>query len=551
MGPETTHPTRPKFHWDLKNPPWTDGRGPQEQYYNAVKLWKSFHDKLPAGNSNKIPPNLQGLILQSQLYERALDLVKKIPNAKIESDTGALEVASCIHKKDVLSIVTDTFHRFLELLRTKQGDSESYKNFETRFDAQVCRLNATCSGSELPSALVSFLLLANSKIDSSQRVSILSAAAPIGTDVTEQDGADVLSLLKYGDVASIVRACDEPRRPFQSSARSTGGMNSFSAYRPNFERVHQVRRKQRLTPEPLADLKTKSTCNKCKMRGHWATDGVCGQNENVSPQSRPTPNAAGATTPPKSTLQFNMASIGSSRTMFASVGPLVDGGAPYCGTGIVELISLYSYLLPSRDGSVQPILSHIRGTPYWKYGSGSHASSRRRILGSVLTSAKSDQGVLLQIRHLVIEGSSQWVIGRNVTRFCNIHHVDRNCLMFRSSVSNEPLSMTLYDIGDHCYLPFSTFECTQSRHVDKCLVSLSCSVQTSDLLWSDRKRIIDKVHRHVCGNSSYEDINFLLSRNEFWNEQCAKYLPHILDTCREFSAFKAPIGTRKVSLSSM
>ena len=124
---------------------------------------------------------------------------------------------------------------------------------------------------------VSFLLLANSKIDASQRVSILSAAAPIGTDVTDQDGADVLSLLKYGDIASIVRACDEPRRPFQSSARSTGGMNSFSAYRPNVERVHQVRRKQRLTPEQLADLKSKSTCNKCKMRWHWATDGVCGQ----------------------------------------------------------------------------------------------------------------------------------------------------------------------------------------------------------------------------------------------------------------------------------
>lgn len=80
--------------------------------------------------------------------------MKKIPLAKIESDTGALELASCIHTKHVLSLVTDKFHCFLELLRTRQGDSESCEKFETRFDAQVCGLNATCAGSELPFALI-------------------------------------------------------------------------------------------------------------------------------------------------------------------------------------------------------------------------------------------------------------------------------------------------------------------------------------------------------------------------------------------------------------
>ena len=61
MGPGNA-PSRPNFHWDLRNPPWTDGRGPQEQYFNAVKLWKQFHDQLPEGNSNKIPSRLQGLL---------------------------------------------------------------------------------------------------------------------------------------------------------------------------------------------------------------------------------------------------------------------------------------------------------------------------------------------------------------------------------------------------------------------------------------------------------------------------------------------------------
>ena len=272
MGPDTLYPHRPKFHWDLKNAPWTDGRGSQEQYYNAVKLWKSFHDKLPEGNGNKIPANLQGLILQSQLYDRALDLVKKVPADKIQSDDGALEVASAIYKQDVLSIVTDTFHRFLDLLRTKQGDSETYKNFENRFDAQVCKLNATCSGSELPSALVSFLLLANSRIDASQRVSILSAAAPIGSGNTDRSSSHILSLLQYSNVASIVRACDEPKKPFQSATRSGYSLDSHSANYSKDYRKTNSRRKQRLTSEQLADLKSKSTCNRCHKKDHWASD---------------------------------------------------------------------------------------------------------------------------------------------------------------------------------------------------------------------------------------------------------------------------------------
>lgn len=135
-----------------------------------------------------------------------MDVAKKLTSDEIESEDGAIK-ASAVHKKDVLSVVTDTFNRFLEVLRTKQG-TESLKNFETRFDA----LNATRSGSELPSALVSFIFLANSRIDTSQKVPILSAAAPIGSadaNVSRQ----VPSMISYSSIASIVRACDEPKRP--------------------------------------------------------------------------------------------------------------------------------------------------------------------------------------------------------------------------------------------------------------------------------------------------------------------------------------------------
>ena len=65
MGPGNSHnlPLRPKFAFDLKNPPWTDGRGNQESYYSNVVLWKSMHDKLPPGHGIKIDPQLQGIVL--------------------------------------------------------------------------------------------------------------------------------------------------------------------------------------------------------------------------------------------------------------------------------------------------------------------------------------------------------------------------------------------------------------------------------------------------------------------------------------------------------
>ena len=211
MGPEQL-PNPPKFHWDVRNPPWTDGRGVQENFYRAVVAWKKFHDELPNGHSHKIPSNLQGVILQSQLYDRAQDTAQKLVLDQIEKDYDALRVASVIYKADVLSVVTDTFRQFISLLQTKLDDNESFKNFETRFDAQVCKLNATLCGAKYPSALLSFMMLANFRIDSSERVSILSATCPTEEISFDADMTEILNKLTYEKVASIMRACDEPSR---------------------------------------------------------------------------------------------------------------------------------------------------------------------------------------------------------------------------------------------------------------------------------------------------------------------------------------------------
>ncbi len=50
------------------------------------------------------------------------------------------------------------------------------------------------------------------------------------------------------------------------------------------------------------------------------------------------------------------------------------------------------------------------------------------MLGSVFISACLSDGSNINIRHIVIEGSSQWVVGRNVTSKCDIVHSNGNYL---------------------------------------------------------------------------------------------------------------------------
>ena len=148
MGPEphkiASVPARPRFAWDLKSPPWTDGKGSGEKYIATVKLWKKYHDKLPLNSSSKIPPDMQGIALKSQLYGRADIVASKISDEDLMKEDGALTLAKAIYKIDSLSKVTSIAQHFNELLTTTRNDHETLKNFEGRFEAQICRFNDAC-----------------------------------------------------------------------------------------------------------------------------------------------------------------------------------------------------------------------------------------------------------------------------------------------------------------------------------------------------------------------------------------------------------------------
>lgn len=78
------------------------------------------------------------------------------------------------------------------------------------------------------------------------------------------------------------------------------------------------------------------------------------------------------------------------------------------------------------------------------------------ILALLMLYAVSNDGVQVAIRHLVIEGSSQWIVGRNVTRNCDIVPTDGNYLLM-----NGRSRIFLVDYDIHSYAPYEAF-CTNN-----------------------------------------------------------------------------------------
>lgn len=114
------------------------------------------------------------------------------------------------------------------------------------------------------------------------------------------------------------------------------------------------------------------------------------------------------------------------------LGPLVNDGAPYSSICAVVLSNLSSHILPGWKVALDPLRKVVANRLYWKYGTGYHASGVRYIIGSVIITISNDEGHPVSIIHLVLNGSSQWMIGRKIaTRSIHLHESHKS-LQLRS-----------------------------------------------------------------------------------------------------------------------
>lgn len=167
---------------------------------------------------------------QCQLYGRAKEIVCKVPDTVIQSGAGLQAIVNAVYKRDKLSSVSDANQDFMNLLNLKRGPTESFRNNESRFEAQVSKFNAHSTSSHAPDSLTAFMLLANSNVDSSQRISVLAAAAQ-PADLSDSDTTTdtFLKAISYDSIASVLCQCDRAKTANQLS-NNDSGLNANSAF---------------------------------------------------------------------------------------------------------------------------------------------------------------------------------------------------------------------------------------------------------------------------------------------------------------------------------
>lgn len=134
-------------------------------------------------------------MLQSQLFSPAKDICRAIPGNDIQSGSGWKKTVEAIYKLDALSVVSEVYQNFTGLLPIPLGNNETFSNFETRFIEQVSKFISNCSSTKLPEALTALVLLANSFVDSGQRISLLAAASNTSSVTASASTDDYLKTL--------------------------------------------------------------------------------------------------------------------------------------------------------------------------------------------------------------------------------------------------------------------------------------------------------------------------------------------------------------------
>ena len=86
----------------------------------------------------------------------------------------------------------------------------------------------------------------------------------------------------------------------------------------------------------------------------------------------------------------NLTGSAANTGLSSELGPLLDDGAPYSGIGQVELSLLADHIGLSPNSKIDAIPQALGSHTHWQYGSGEHASSARRILGSIVLTATSN-----------------------------------------------------------------------------------------------------------------------------------------------------------------
>lgn len=147
----------------------------------------------------------------------------------------------------------------------------------------------------------------------------------------------------------------------------------------------------------------------------------------------------------KTSISFNMGKIVGSWESTASkdeLGTLVQNGGVYLHRNWKHITNnLGRNCKLASNPRFNTVTEERAGHTHWKYGTGVHWSTARRIIWSRVLVSMPYHCYPVRITHMVLEGSFEWVIGRTVSRNANLDHMQQNCVYFKIGTELETISI--------------------------------------------------------------------------------------------------------------
>lgn len=120
----------------------------------------------------------RSILLSRNVYGRAKAKIVAIAKNKLASAAGMELVVAAIYKRDPIYVSFKVFEDLINVTTYTRSDDRDFEEYEAEFSARVARLAAHGSCATSSYAIIGFLILHNANVSSSQRISVLVAAAP-------------------------------------------------------------------------------------------------------------------------------------------------------------------------------------------------------------------------------------------------------------------------------------------------------------------------------------------------------------------------------------
>lgn len=175
----------------------------------------------------------------------------------------------------------------------------------------------------------------------------------------------------------------------------------------NSSRPKGNRGRQR-APKQTFKMKARIKCTRWRKAGHWKEKHK--EDGSMKPGALWLDDLTESDSQNRA-LTFNMALLDhdscSRRKLNTQFGSKLDDGALYNGIGATELSTNSDMLWPEFNRDIEAINWAVAYRPYLQCGTGDIRSQARKMIGSVVFNARTDQGNTVQMRNLVIGYSSQ------------------------------------------------------------------------------------------------------------------------------------------------